>query len=205
MKRFTFIMILFAMTLGLSGCILEETSFLYTNRTSIDNFEIVVNNTANCCFVGPYTCIKYDKNYEITIPDYYNEYPITRIGGYYGKGLPNPFHVNVSEQFMNAPEGSRYDVICYIDGNDFNIADPYTVQELTFILNIGENIKTIENIDNPYYPHINDDGSITLYHPVFYINCSTDNKHFYSENGKLYDKDTNELITDFDYPTDITA
>ena len=50
-----------------------------------------------------------------------------------------------------------------------------------------------------YYPHINEDNSITFYHPTVYINCSEDNKHFYSKDGKLYNKKTDELISNFSY------
>jgi len=52
-----------------------------------------------------------------------------------------------------------------------------------------------------YYPHINEDGSITFYHPVVYVICSENNTYFYSQNGKLYDKKTNELISAFAYAT----
>lgn len=192
--------------LSLSGCVMEDISLLYGNRITENGFEIAKNNAANCCYVGSYTCSQYKINYEIIIPDEYDGAPITRIGGRYGRsGFPVPFYIDISEQFMNAPDDSPYNIVYYGEVNNFNITVPHTVQELTFILNIGKNIKTIEIIENPYFPHINEDCSITLFHPVFYINCSAENKHFYSENGKLYDKNSNEIITVFDYPTIITA
>ena len=57
-------------------------------------------------------------------------------------------------------------------------------------------------IRDSYYPHINEDGSITFYHPVVEINCAEENKFFYSQDGKLYDKETDELISDFAYIDD---
>ena len=202
MKRIIAIFVMLFVILSLSGCVLEDICLLYGNRITENGFEIATNNVANCCYVGAYTCSQNEIDYEITIPDEYDGTPITRMGGYYGRsGFPVPFYIDISDQFMNAPDDSSYNIVYYGEVSNFNITVPHTVQELTFILNIGKNIKDIEIIENPYFPHINDDGSITLFHPVFYINCSAENKHFYSENGKLYDKNTNELISDFNYPT----
>jgi hypothetical protein len=53
-------------------------------------------------------------------------------------------------------------------------------------------------MDN-YYPHINDDGSIVFYHPIVFVNCSEENELFYSKDGKLYHKKTDELIAVWDY------
>lgn len=52
---------------------------------------------------------------------------------------------------------------------------------------------------NQYFPHTNDDGSVTFYHPVVYINCSEENEKFYSKDGMLFDKSNDELITEFEY------
>ena len=204
MKRFITLVVLFVLILCLAGCKLEDISLLYTEKNSKNGFEIVVNKTADCCFVGRYICVGYAENNVVTIPDDYEGTPITRIGGYYGRGVTTPFCMDVSGLYMNAPEESRYNSVFYGDINDFDISDTYRVEELTYVLDIGKNIETIINVENPYYPHINEDGSITFYHPVLYINCSDENENFYSENGKLYHKDTNELVTDFVYPSSDT-
>ncbi len=204
MKRFIALILFIVLILCLSGCKLEDISILYTERVSKDGFDIVVNKTADCCFIGRYICTGYAGNYVVTIPDDYEGTPITRIGGYYGRGLPTPFCMDASELYMNAPEGSRYNSVFYGDINDFNISDTYRVEELTYVLDIGKNIETIVNVSDPYYPHINEDGSITFYHPVFYINCSEENENFYSKNGRLYHKDTDELVLDFAYPSSDT-
>ena len=86
------------------------------------------------------------------------------------------------------------------DINNFDIEENYSVENPVFTVNIGKNIDAIVNVDmDVYYPHINEDGSITFYHPVVNINCSKENKHFYSKDGKLYYKETDELVSDFAY------
>ena len=84
--------------------------------------------------------------------------------------------------------------------NEFGFVDEYVIEDVVFILNIGKNIEVVDYVVmDEYYPHINEDGSITFYHPVVNINCSEENEHFYSKDGKLYDKKTNALINEFEY------
>ncbi len=195
MKKFLTLILSIVLIISLSGCITEELSLLYNEKGEMDGFYIAVNNTANSCFVGQYTCTEYSENMEITIPDEYKNKPITRIGGYFGRGVPSPFCISLEELYMNAPDGSEYDSVFSGD-----IDDNYSVEELPFTLNIGKNIKTVEYIEmDMCYPHINEDGSVTFYQAVVYVNCSEDNKYFYSKDGRLYDKKTKELISVFKY------
>ncbi len=198
MKKLLTIILTICLFFSLSGCILEEVSLLYEENVKFNNFDIFINEIANCCFVSAYECEEYTKDYEILIPNEYNGMPIKYIGGYHGKGAPTPFFISVSN-LINAPEGSKYcSIFHYVDDNE--IPEKHSIENISFTLNIGKNIKSVNHVMmEDYYPHINDDGSITFYHPVVYINCSEDNKHFYSKNGKLYNKQTDELVTDFEY------
>lgn len=74
------------------------------------------------------------------------------------------------------------------------------IQDIPFILNLGKNIEGIDCVikDN-YYPHMDEDGSTIYYHPVVYINCSPNNKIFYTEEGKLYRRQDHTLVDDFAY------
>lgn len=185
---------------GLFGCFFEEVSLLYSDHADVDGFSISINKTANCCFVGSYACTEYTENFEITIPDDYNGMPIKRIGGYSGSGVPSPFYISLYDLYVNAPSGSKYGAIFAGDIYAFNIQDAYVVEDVVFTLNIGKNIEAVEFVVmDQYFPHINEDSSVTFYHPVVYINCSEENKYFYSQDGKLYNKKTDELISDFAY------
>ena len=100
---------------------------------------------------------------------------------------------------MNAPEDSKYASVFSGEHLQY-VDDEFSVVDIPVVLNIGENIETIDYVDmNKYYPHVNDDGSIIFYHITVYINCSEENQFFYSKDGKLYEKKTDRLITDFAY------
>lgn len=200
MKKFLVLLLSISLIFFLSGCFFEDISLFYSDSAEVDGLYIVINKTSNCCFVGGYHYTEYTENPEITIPDDYNGIPIKRIGGYCGRGVPAPFFISLAELYMNAPEDNEYDAIFNGDINEFEILEDYVIEDVVFNLNIGKNIEVIEFVVmDEYYPHINDDGSITFYHSVVNINCSDENKYFYSKDGKLYNKKTDELITDFAY------
>ncbi len=200
MKRLLSVILSLSLLLALTGCLAEEISLFYDETAEKDGFTIAINETANCCFVGGFNCKEYNDNEEIVIPDEYEGKPITQIGGYYGRGVPTPFYISVWDIYVNVPEDSEYHTLYSSDIRNFDINADYTVQDIVFTLSLGKNIKSIKNVYMVhYYPHINEDNSITFYHPVVKINCSEDNKYFYSKDGKLYDKNTNALIEDFAY------
>jgi hypothetical protein len=203
MKKLLPLALLTGLVFGLTGCVLEEVSLLYS-CDEWNGFTIGVNKAASSCFVGAYTSTDYIENQEITIPDEYENKPITRIGGYYGRGVPTPFSISLEKDaYMNAPEGSAYHAVYVGNIPDYHITDAHSVEDLVFTLNIGKNIKSIDYvIMDTNYPHVNEDGSVTFYHPVVHINCSEENARFYSKDGKLYNKKTDELISVFAYASE---
>ncbi|MBR6696643.1 MAG: hypothetical protein IKL73_00055 [Lachnospiraceae bacterium] len=199
MKKFITLLSILILSFLLCSCDTKEASLFYNSIDKYEGFDIATNKISNCCFVGMYSCEQYTDNMEITIPDEYNNIPIERIGGYYGTGVPTPFQIYVNE-FINAPEDSRYNGVFTSHPDNFNLTDKYTIKDVSFTLRIGKNINSIVYvIKDCYYPYINEDSSITFYHPVVEIICSNDNEHFYSKDGKLYNKDTDELVTNFSY------
>lgn len=177
-----------------------EVCLFYSDSGIQDGFYIAVNKLADCCFVGCYFCEEYTEGMEITIPDEYGGIPITRIGGWFGRGVPTPFSISLGSSFLNAPADSEYSAVYGGSIENYQFDDPYTVEELVFVLHIGKNIQTVEYVDmDEYYPHINGDGSVTFYHPVVYINCSEENPYFYSRDGLLFDRETDAMIGLFAY------
>lgn len=179
--------------------VFAETSFLYTEAVNENGFDIGVNPIADTCYAAQYTCTAFTEKLGVTVPDECNGIPVRRLGGCYGRGLPQPFCLSYAEFYMNAPEGSPYTSV-FSEESLQNVEDAFTVVDIPVVLNIGENIETVEFVSSDeYYPHVNEDGSVVFYHVTVYINCSEYNEFFYSKNGKLYEKKTNKLITDFDY------
>ncbi|MBQ2943654.1 MAG: hypothetical protein IJD93_03005 [Ruminococcus sp.] len=194
MKRLLAFIFALIVMFSFTGCkLLEDLSLLYAESVYVENLHICINDTAGCCFAGPYTCEEYTYGMEITIPDEYEGKPIKHIGGYYGRGFPTPFYFGIDALHISSSDEENYIEISTIDEVGYKIVD------LPYVLNIGKNVDSIVYVENEYYTHIEDDGSVVYYHPVVSINCSEENKHFYSENGRLYSRKTNELVEDFDY------
>ena len=199
MKKTVAFLLLVSFLLCLSACDLDGVAYFYSYAGEYNGFGIDVNKLANCCFVSGYTCTEYTEGMEITIPDDYNGIPIKRVGGFSGIGVPSPFRIDLSQVYMNAPEGSEFDMIWRYPDDELSVA--YTIENVVFQLHIGKNIEEIDFVFmDDYYPHIDEDGTVTFYHPVVYITCSEENTTFYSKDGKLYYKSTNALVEDFAYP-----
>ncbi len=192
MKRLLAFIFALIVMFSFCGCDFDGMCYFYTDNVIVDNLNICINDKTNCCLAGWYECNGYTEEMEITIPDEYDNKPVKRIGGYVGRGVPVPFCINMSNMY-NSSDEAYYFVETTVD------EAKCTVVDLPFVLNLGKNIDTIVYVENRYYPNIEQDGSVVYYHPVVSINCSEENETFCSENGRLYNKKTQELIEDFDY------
>ena len=175
----------------------------YAEGEEVDGFYISINRLSDRCFAGWYRLQVVQESYEITVPDEFDGCPVTMLGGveggYTARGMYLPFYIDLAI-FMNAEEGTAFAGVYDSSLEERTFDVEYTVEPVVFVLNIGKNLKTVYAVDmDEYYPHVNEDGSVTFYYPVVYIRCSEDNPNFYSENGKLYDRETGELIDDFAY------
>lgn len=171
----------------------------FAETEEFDGVEVIYNNLLNTASVSCYIADTDEEDFIITVPDECNGIPVTKIG-YDFALLAAPFFIDM-DSFVKAPEDSKYNycftrdmIVTYTDGEFLRI------ENVVFKMHIGKNIKEIKGVDmDCYYPHINEDGSITFYHPVVEIYCSEGNMHFYSEDGKLYKKSDGALVTNFEY------
>ena len=125
---------------------------------------------------------------EIVVPETYGGRPVVALGGYVGHGGGCPFDIrikNISVQYrIDASEGS------------FSwYAEPKSRQTVyvDLILRIGPNIREIFADQGGF-----DTYSGLLYVPRVYIICDPENESFYSEDGRLYQKN-GELVEGFIY------
>lgn len=172
---------------------LRSCSLCYDKSITSHNPPIYCNKISRCSFVGAYEWDGREDTKTISIPNEWDEIPVTQIGGYYGTGVPTPFCIIFPNDYWNG------DGIYGEHPDKFDISEPYTIEDIVFTLQIGKNISKVENVSSGYYPLSNADGSITFFHPVVHVVCSEDNKTFYSSNGKLYDRADDQLVTEFDY------
>lgn len=198
---FLMLVVICAVIAGIVGfrSLAREMSLFYTSVERDGGFAIAVNPVGGCCFVGEYLWEGGEQGGTITVPDACGERPVTQLGGYFGRGVPTPFTISLAG-LMNAPTGSEYCGVFMGDIAQFELDEAYTVVTVPFVLNLGANLREVKFVDrDSYYPHINEDGSVTFYHPVVWVNCAEENPYFYSKEGRLYDRKTDELVAAFAY------
>ena len=80
---------------------------------------------------------------------------------------------------------------------------------MVFTLKIGKNVEKVwmsysseESQGKNYIPVVQEDGSVIFYHVFFEVECSTENKKYYSKSGKLYDTKSNNKVEGISYKSD---
>ena len=197
MKKLLTLILTVSLLICLSGCFTENIAFCYTESARQDGFNLAINKTANCCFAGGFECTEYTDCMQISIPDEYNGIPVTQLGGYFGRGVPSPFSINVD---MRLSENDAYPDTYPSSYSFSSLPAGSKTKDILFNLYIGKNLKTIEFVDmDCYNPFFNEAGEVIYYHPVVYVTCSEENPNFYTKDGMLYYKNTDELVTEFAY------
>lgn len=120
----------------------------------------------------------------MTIPDYCEGVPITDLGGYTGRGVPQIFSVYV----VTNVQDSAYDPEKLYDKHehvyyDVNVTLPKYLKEITLSRPYEETRSVME------------DGLLVGY--TFTTRCyftiDESNEYFYTKEGKVYDKKTDTL------------
>ena len=202
MKKTRFLKIVSVLTLcfmlfSLAGCSL----FYDGERTEDGRMFIGYSKLYKQAFVG---MIWYSaEDTEFVLPDEYNGIPVTTLGGYIGRGYPCPFDFSMEfpEKFQQYREEQRA----------FGTTDPVFDETrdgwetFVFTIRLGRNIREIKYTEPCAYYGIeidNGDGTYTsdiLYMLVPYFIVPEENETFYAEDGKLYYKQSKELVDEFIY------
>ena len=173
-------------------CACGDWSLNYDKTGTSGSWDVAYDTDRKKAFVSAYSWDGSEEGKIITVPDEIEGYRVIKIGGYFGRGLPMPFSVQIySDQFgkdgysAQKPDPSLFD-------------KPLRIVELPFTLRLGDNIEKIDNVAYTGYYLDEIEDAIIATHPVFYVEVSEGNRSFYSENGRLY-KRNGGLITDLDY------
>lgn len=173
MKKRIALILIFVLLCFLGCAKVFDASIFYDTRDTADGFSIVINEKAKCCYAAGYVLTE-ESARNIVIPEMHSGYPVTQLGGYYGRGVADPFYIALAEN-QSVVEGG--------------MLENAEIIEVRFNLYISKNISEINGIADLYTLDVNEEGEKIAYHPTVYVICDEENEHFYSENGKLYTKD----------------
>lgn len=129
-----------------------------------------------------------EQNMTIEIPDNFNGVPVTRLGGYFGRGVPCPFFVetvmDIDEQIIG---DESYDFSQYYPNG-------YTSVFLEFTVHINENLRELYYGSLYYGFTVKEGENVTVYIPSYRYTCDENNATFYAEDGILYYKNSGERV-----------
>ena len=145
----------------LAGCSMDYSTDRYVEENGIVFY---TSSRSKVCFAsGSFTWDGDPDHMEIVIPDTVDGYRVTALGGYLGKGLPDPFRLDMPVDSVDVPHGAP-------------------IRDLVFTLRLGQYVKEINSATGGEVYLL--DGEYVR--PVFYVICDGNNPHFRSVDGQLY-------------------
>lgn len=166
----------------ITGTILVSSLSSCSLSYKVDSLdECVVGYSKNNAFIG---CVAYNLDTsEIHLPSEYKGVRVEELGGYYGRGVPTPFFLE------------------YYDNTNTNsfVTDFDEIEESDTIIEVNINIYLPKYLKKCAYVQQYVSGTRENNHNTIYIaRCNyyidSENKYFYTLNGKLFNKNDNTIV-----------
>ena len=202
MKRILCLFLTLILTFSASGC----SSYYDLADEPMGNFTVGYSTALHTAFVSIYSWDGTKDAMTITVPDTYEELPITTLGGYVGRGFPCPFDIVFTEEATNTlcQNATDWTVSDYHYLSRWCLEKEYTTVYLSFEIHLGKHIGQLYNVSlNDFYiSRYETDGvtQYTVYVPTYAFTCAEDNGVFYEKDGKLYRKKDGTLVLGITYP-----
>lgn len=190
MKKIISVFFIVALLFTLVGC-----SLAYDGNAKVGNFDVYYSDFYKDAFLGGYYWDGSKEGMNIVIPEEYNGYTVTELGGYHGRGVPTAFGVVIDEK-SHYPE-----VYEWVTASQKAVSKDCEVVYYTFNIHISKNIEKIEfhNLDSFVLGEDLSGNEKIAIIPLYKFTCDQDNKNFYVKDGKLYDKKNDSLIENINY------
>ena len=182
MKIATKIVIAIILIICISFFGLLPVYFTSWENAKINNLNVCYNKVTGFCFAGAFEWDGNIENMTFTVPDEYEGMKIKSLGH---NSTPALFYVMVPESFH--PE-----VVSCTESEDCSGTVNEDAITYTFTVKLGKNIKHFE--DFTYKEYFMDADDNVVYIVEIKYECSPENTWAYSKDGKLYDKDTKQLL-----------
>jgi len=198
MRKVTILITLLALIVSLTGC--GDPTYKAIDPGDFGYYDGGYSKIRNKAYVASYYWNLEESAKTFRVPDEYDGIPITTLGGY--AGAPSPFCFDYDPRGL--VKGSVWDKMYY----SYNspkikalLAENAEVIYVDFNVTLGKNIREICEIDiyGAYILEVYSDVGIEYYIVVnrVYFNVDSANKVFYSKDGKLYEKGSDKLISDY--------
>lgn len=154
------------------------------------DFSVGYNQETGRAFLGVYHWDGREETMDIPLPDDVLDCRVTALGGYFGRGVPVPFTVELPESLGRVQEGFGEEL-----WEDVLEANPDAeVVELPFTARVGRNLRKVEMARVTNMRVEAPDGREVLYHITLSVDCDPRNRKFYAEEGVLYQRLTGVAV-----------
>lgn len=201
MKRIVLLALVLVILFSFCSCMYDQSSYKDGDDTAPFN-SFYYSNFWGDAYVGYYIWDGTEEGKTIVIPENYKDYPVTMLGGYFGRGYPTPFYVSFAAEvqellFPNAYDWWRTWVQSYPKTTS-NGVEPSDVQYITFNIHLSKNIKEFKNthLDDVFEATYEDNGEtkkIALVY-TYHFTCDENNETFYAKDGKIYYRKDDTLV-----------
>ncbi len=183
-KSFPCLLIAFALlSLALSAC----TPFTKGRSETEQNVTYYVSDLGMRAYARDFFWNGDTEHTDIIIPDKLeNGADVEGLGGYFGTGVPDPFCVTVPKEIIPLRDPSEDEEII----------------KVTFNVTVGKNVKRAMFSWGDKYLLLGSGDDTEWYEPVFVFTCDSENPYLKSVDGKLYEKETGELVECPFYPAE---
>lgn len=168
-----------------------------------DNIDIGYSKIERSAYIGRISS-KETEERNIVLPSKYKNIVIKELGGYFGRGVPTHFGIDILINPSFSYEEMYTTKEEYIYQSDLNWWDDYEVTTYKYYITLPSKLEkftytackeifvvTTKKEDDSIFAYI--------YRPVYYFFIVEENPDFYTEEGKLYNKKTNQLLEEFLY------
>ena len=158
----------------------------YEDSETIDGVNYWINSFEKQAFAGECNWQVSDEPADITIQETVNKATVTKLGGFFGTGVPSPFSL-VADADTYQFAGSE------IYASEYGL--PIVTKDVPITIHLPKTIEEVKYTQAPlYFGNLTEEGVVEFLHPQILIDCSDENQTFYSENGILYRKDDHSII-----------
>ena len=173
------------MSMCVTFLVLLLICFTSWENAKINSLNIYYNKVTKSCIAGNFEWDGNNENMIFTVPDEYDGIKIKSLGGVVGKGAPVLFCVKIPESLHQDAVYSTESEECVGVINEDTVTYNFTVK-------LGKNIRNFEKFT--YKEYFMDANDNVVYIVEIKYECTTENEWSYAEDGKLYDKNTDQLI-----------